>query len=310
MKYDIIGDIHGQADELISLLDKMGYQINKNGIYQHESRQLIFLGDFVDRGNQQRKVIDIVRPMVDSGSAIAVMGNHEFNAIAYYLTNSETGKHLRIHSEKNQKQHQAFLDEYEAEPLLYESTINWFMTLPLWIDLDCIKVIHACWDSSWIERLKSTLVDGKYVNKEIMRRASDPTCWEFEAIETVLKGKEIPLKTGHSFFDKDGNERHNIRVRWWDQAARTYKTAFMGPESAITHIPDDEIVGDHLVEYLHEESPVFLGHYWLSGDPEPLATNIACVDYSVAKPGGKLVAYRWDGESSLSNKKYVWVNRL
>lgn len=32
-----------------------------------------------------------------------------------------------------------------------------------------------------------------------------------------------------------------------------------------------------------------------AGVPEPLAPNIACLDYSVAKPGGKLVAYRWSG---------------
>ena len=45
-----------------------------------------------------------------------------------------------------------------------------------------------------------------------------------------------------------------------------------------------------LVTIGHDEKPVFLGHYWMEGDPAPLATNIACLDYSVAKPGGKLVA--------------------
>lgn len=37
-----------------------------------------------------------------------------------------------------------------------------------------------------------------------------------EAIETVLKGMEIELPDGQSFFDKDGNARHNVRVRWFD----------------------------------------------------------------------------------------------
>jgi hypothetical protein len=80
---------------------------------------------------------------------------------------------------------------------------------------------------------------------------------------------------------------------------------FMGPESARTHIPDDDVHGDHLVEYSRDNVPVFLGHYWMEGDPSPLATNIACVDFSVAKPGGKLVAYRWDGEKVLSSDKFV-----
>jgi len=65
-----------------------------------------------------------------------------------------------------------------------------------------------------------------------------------------------------------------------------------------------------LVEYSDEAPPVFLGHYWMEGDPEPLAPNIACLDYSVAKPGGKLVAYRWDGEQTLSQDKFIWVDRV
>ena len=53
-----------------------------------------------------------------------------------------------------------------------------------------------------------------------------------------------------------------------------------------------------------------MGHYWLDGEPELLAPNIACLDYSVAaKTGGKLVAYRWDGERELSASKFVSVSR-
>jgi hypothetical protein len=48
----------------------------------------------------------------------------------------------------------------------------------------------------------------------------------------------------------------------------------------------------------------------MEGKPTLLAPNIACTDYSVAKPGGKLVAYRWDGESKLDENKFVSVNRI
>ena len=58
--------------------------------------------------------------------------------------------------------------------------------------------------------------------------------------------------------------------------------------------------------YSSDAAPVFVGHYWLAGTPKPLATNVACTDYSVAK-GGKLVAYRWDGESTLHEEKFHWV---
>ena len=42
----------------------------------------------------------------------------------------------------------------------------------------------------------------------------------------------------------------------------------------------------------------------LKGEPEPLARNVACLDYSVAKEG-KLVAYRWQGESVLAKENFT-----
>lgn len=111
------------------------------------------------------------------------------------------------------------------------------------------------------------------------------------------------------FLDKDKVRRHEIRVKWWDRAATTYREAYLGPEKARTDIPDDPTEGAHLIEYSHAAKPVFLGHYWMSGTPAPLAENIACLDYSVAKPGGKLVAYRWGGEETLSAAQFVSVPR-
>ena len=52
--------------------------------------------------------------------------------------------------------------------------------------------------------------------------------------------------------------------------------------------------------------PIFVGHYWLKGEPSPLSNLVACVDYSVAK-GGKLAAYRWNGESVLRREHFVAV---
>ena len=73
--YDIIGDIHGYVDALEALLIKLGYDVS-TGVYQHKKQKVIFLGDFIDRGPQQREVIEIVKPMVEQGHALSVMGNH------------------------------------------------------------------------------------------------------------------------------------------------------------------------------------------------------------------------------------------
>lgn len=65
--------------------------------------------------------------------------------------------------------------------------------------------------------------------------------------------------------------------------------------AAQPHIPEDPLGTHHEIGYASEKPPVFLGHCWLEGSPKPLARNIACLDYSVAKPGGRLVACRWRG---------------
>jgi hypothetical protein len=63
---------------------------------------------------------------------------------------------------------------------------------------------------------------------------------------------------------------------------------------------------DYSAGYPSEEKPVFFGHYWLEGEkPMVQAPNVCCVDYSVAKKG-KLVAYRFDGETELRQEKFCW----
>ncbi len=309
MCYDIIGDIHGCNLTLQTLLDKLGYK-RCDGAYRHASRRVVFLGDFIDRGPQQRAVLDTVRSMVAAGAALAVMGNHEFNAIAWATPDKPGGGFLRAHSEKNERQHQAFLQAFAGSTADYADAINWFRTLPLWLDLGELRIIHACWDRQAISRIQAAQQGSNLLGSTLLESACRPGSWQFAALETLLKGKEIPLQPGISFRDKDGTARQHIRVRWWDRDATTYRSAFMGPESARTHIPDDDIAIDHLVDYAHDAPPVFLGHYWMEGEPAPLAENIACLDYSVAKPGGKLVAYRWNGERRLLREAFVSVNRL
>jgi len=307
MAYDIIGDVHGCARTLEALLEKLGYR-ERNGVFCHKRNTAVFLGDFIDRGPRQRRVIDIVRPMIESGSALSVMGNHEYNATAWATRADDSNEFLRPHSDRNKKQHIVFLDAFQNHQDACDDVIDWFKTLPLWLDLGDLRIVHACWDRQFIARIQSEYGDNK-LSDTLLHDSSRKGGWQYEALETLLKGKEIPLPDGSQFHDKDGNPRQHIRVRWWDQSARTYREAFMGPDSALAHIPDEKIIGDHLIDYTPDAPPVFLGHYWMEGHPEPLSANIACVDYSVAKPGGKLVAYRWSGED-LSSDRFVWVDRI
>lgn len=307
MAYDLIGDIHGHALTLESLLDRLGYA-RENGVYRHPRRKVIFLGDFIDTGPYQRQSVEIARPMVEAGQALAVLGNHEFNAMAY-ATPRDGQTHLRPRNEKNAQQHAAFLEEYPVDSPEYNAAIDWFRTLPLWLDLGNLRVIHACWDRDLIHQI-STHYNGPNMTDLLLRQASTRGRWEYEAVETLLKGKEIPLPDGYHFRDRYGTRRHHMRIRWWDSDATTYREKFLGLKEWETHIPDDPVHEDHGIAYGHLEPPVFLGHYWLTGRPAPLATNVACLDYSVARPGGQLVAYRWDGEKNLRQSAFVAVDRL
>lgn len=285
--YDLIGDVHGCARSLRALLERLGYA-RADGVYRHPARRAVFVGDFIDRGPHQREVLDIVRPMVDADTALAVMGNHEYNAIAYYTPKPEGDGHLRPRSAKNTRQHRVFLDAFGDRPAEHAGVIDWFKALPLWLDLGELRVIHACWDPRWLERIREYQGDGGSLGDALLEASAEPDSWQYEAIETILKGPEIPLPPGIRFRDKDGTERQTMRVRWWDPDATTHRAAYYGPE-----LP-----------------PVFVGHYWLEGEPAPLAPNVACLDYSVAKPGGKLVAYRFDGERRIAAENYRWVERI
>jgi len=79
--FDIVGDVHGCCDELEALLAKLGYAVAWEGkdvrVTPPEGRRAIFVGDLVDRGPRSPDVIRIARHMVESGTALAVVGNHD-----------------------------------------------------------------------------------------------------------------------------------------------------------------------------------------------------------------------------------------
>lgn len=80
--FDVIGDLHGCCDELLSLLKILGYQVeNPDSLIPHitapEGRAAVFVGDFVDRGPDNVRTLLIVMAMVRSGAALAVPGNHD-----------------------------------------------------------------------------------------------------------------------------------------------------------------------------------------------------------------------------------------
>jgi len=314
MKFDIIGDIHGHADELIQLLEDLDYK-KTNGNYRHTEteRKAIFVGDFIDRGPKIKQTLEIVKPMVESREAYAVLGNHEYNALCFHT--KKAGHHdvwLRPRNVKNINQHIETLRQFKNYPGEWKEYLNWFMTLPLFLDLDDFRVVHAAWIPSEIEKIEKWTSNDRNLTKSLLQKSALEGFDEFDTIETVLKGVEIPLPEGQDIKDKDENPRQEIRVRWWESAVdQTYgKMIFPKKKLDCGKERIDSEITDRLT-YYSNPVPVFFGHYWRKPDKHELrvqAENICCLDYSIAK-GGSLVAYRWEGESKLNKKNFYEVER-
>src|ERR1700740_885286 len=80
---DVVGDIHGYADKLRKLLIRLGFE-QTGGVCGSPDRKAIFVGDLIDRGSSIGEVMEIVEGMLRAGAAQIVMGNHEFNALAFH----------------------------------------------------------------------------------------------------------------------------------------------------------------------------------------------------------------------------------
>ncbi len=301
--YDLIGDIHGHADELEALLKKLGYT-QKNGAYVHPERSVLFVGDYIDRGPKIRETLDIVRRMVDSGAAIALMGNHEYNALCFN-TPDGAGGFLRRHSEKNKEQYFETQLQFQDRPKEHKEWLNWFKTLPLFYETPSFRAVHACWDPKHIALLRSELVDDRLTD-ELLRRSTEEGTRLYDAIDETLKGKELHMPEGESFKDKDKNDRYHFRYKWWEDPLRSSYKNISVPKLDLPDAPVDPSLFADASYYTEHEPPVFFGHYWLNGPPKLYRSNVCCLDYSVAK-GGELVAYRFDGEAVLENERFVVV---
>jgi hypothetical protein len=310
--YDIIGDIHGYAAPLESLLRRMGYVPYGTSWRAPHGRKAIFVGDLIDRGPEQVRVVETVRSMVDDGQALCVLGNHEFNAIGWATRRLDTGGNpipesapdawLKKHTARNLGNHAAFLAQVNEGSALHADMIRWFRTLPVALDLGGIRVAHAWWNDTLVRQLDERLRDG--LDDAFLQAAARKGSPEWLAMEGVTKGLEATLPDGLTFVDHSGVERSEVRLRWWLPAGSSWRaTAFVSDEARArlcdrTPVPDCDGFGEV------EGAPVFIGHYWMDGPRLPQSSRVACCDYSVPRPG-RLVAYRWEGEAELLAENFV-----
>jgi len=303
--YDIIPDIHADIGRLTQTLSTLGYLPGGASWSHPEGRIAAFLGDFIDMGRANRAVLTLVRAMHDQGQAVAIMGNHELNAILYHRpglnADGTNDGYMRAHSCKNRNQHQTFLDEYPLGHPDTNGVIDWFLTLPLFLDLGGLRLVHACWDEDRIATIMARRPDGLLAIDDLQEIALENDASGFaEAVLTTLKGPEAELPAPHHFLDINGHRRTALRLKWWKSGAITWRDAALSVPEPET-LPGTPIDGQVAFRaYPAEAKPVVFGHYKQDGAPAIDAPNAVCLDYPKIA-----CAYRWSGEGRLDPRNLI-----
>lgn len=282
----VIPDLHADPHLLARLMD-----------LADPSVPLAFLGDFIDGAKRNtdpddRAVLECVRGKVDDG-AVAVMGNHELNAILYHRLGKD-GLALRTHSERNKAQHRSFVRQFGTATPDALAWTDWFLTLPLWLDLGGLRLVHACWSQPDIDLIAARRPDARLTEADLPEVAAGNSDFA-RAVLNLVTGPELPLPEGYAFHDAHGHKRQRVRIAWWRSSARRWRDAAL----SVPHpdeLPDGLVPQSNEVAFYPKDAPpVLLGHYKMQGAPRLEGPVTACLDY----PGTGCI-YEWRGEKRLN----------
>jgi Calcineurin-like phosphoesterase len=303
--FDIIGDVHGEVVLLKKLLKELGYAKTAAG-FSNPGRKAVFVGDFINRGPEIWQTLKIIRQMTDEGNALAILGNHEINAILYYLKNEKKESLLSIIGKRFESVSQT-IAEFRNNPREWKDYRKWFRSLPLFLEIDGIRVVHACWKDSNIQYIRDNLPAGK-IPKSIFRNlVLDHRSEMSQSILQTTRGIHHIMPPDLRIFDNRHRNHHFYRIRWWKEPHGltfhewSFESKFQLPNYTIPV----EIIPE--VEAYPENDPiVFFGHYCRGNGPFIIRENLCCVDACVTGTK-RLAAYRWDGEKTLDEGKMVFV---
>ena len=117
--FDVIGDLHGHSRLFLQMLELLGYQA-EGGSYAHPlGRKILLVGDLINRGPDSNGVLKVARNMHENGTALIILGNHEFRLIQRGVA-------------------QKPLDDDSYEPYL-----SWIRSLPLFVETPTLRSVHG-----------------------------------------------------------------------------------------------------------------------------------------------------------------------
>ena len=274
-----IGDVHGELGALEQLLTHLD-----------PSLTLVYLGDLADRGPDSPGVIDLVRRQMDEDRARCILGNHELSVLRHEY-----------------KKYNAwfFPDQPEWAPKKnapavpmrrlkgeghVESVWNFFNSLPVALEREDVRAVHAAWDGDHIETLRHK---------------------DLPANQLFDDGPKNDLPQPTRYEDEDaGPPEHHERDDAWEakeMAAQNHnpiRYSTSGGEKAVTSPTDIGWYGhkwrplarDPWWKTYQEDPHVIIGHYSrrLSGETRPVfrgvtnptaalgpAGRVWCIDYGI-----------------------------
>jgi hypothetical protein len=246
---DIVGDVHGEIDGLLSLREVLGY--DPDGRHP-DGRRLVFVGDLTDRGPDSPAVVRLVAEMVEAGRAQCILGNHELNLLLDH-DKPENGWFKDEPSRGNGC-------ERSADEATRGFVLEFFGTLPMGLERSDLRVVHACWDEAAIELAReATDVVGLYEEHE-------------ERIDRGLLGRDLPeverslahqnlnpVRMITSGPEERAPERHFAGGRWRDERRVKWWESDRGGPVCV------------------------FGHYSMSVDQPHDFGSAICVDYGVGR---------------------------
>lgn len=164
-KVFVVGDIHGNYELLTKLLEK----------WRPEEEELIFLGDYVDRGPQSLQVLEKVKQLVEKG-ATALMGNHE-QLFLHWLNfpNLDSYTFVSVGGASTiqsfQKVEWGECSVEEIANLIkdeYASLLNWIKSLPLYKQWDNYFFVHAGIDPNVEEVIETNPEDYLWIREDFL----------------------------------------------------------------------------------------------------------------------------------------------
>jgi len=131
--YYIVGDIHGCYSKMRSLYNDT---LSKN---LSEDDTLIFLGDYIDRGERSFETIEYLIALARMHRTVFLKGNHESMLLEYISGRSDGRVYFYNGGEKTLQSYRRALGSFSMP----ESHLSFFKSLVLYYEGDNFIAVHA-----------------------------------------------------------------------------------------------------------------------------------------------------------------------